>query len=155
KRLRFDFAEETVHPRIARQHPMNTRSHSPICARPRNTQRAKWRRRAAAWLPLLFVASRMACGQEDEVVAAREQAQSYFESQEPRKAVATLAEAATKHPKDRTIAGMLFAGIRDHVWHLPQILPIQHRGAVKAVAFSPDGKFVATGSAEGDLFIST
>lgn len=89
------------------------------------------------------------------MIAAREQAQSYFESQEPRKAVATLAEAATKHPKDRTTAGMLFAGIRDHVWHLPQILPIKHRGAVKAVAFSPDGKWVATGSVEGDLFVST
>lgn len=89
------------------------------------------------------------------MVAAREQAQSYFESQEPRKAVATLTEAATKHPKDRTTAGMLFAGIRDHVWHLPQILPIKHRGAVKAVAFSRDAKMVATGSAEGDLFVST
>jgi WD40 repeat protein/tetratricopeptide (TPR) repeat protein len=97
---------------------------------------------------------RLAWGQED-LGAAREEAQSYFEADEPRKAVATLVEAAMKNPKDRATAGMLYASIRDHVWHIPQTLPVRHGGPVKALAFSADGARLASGSTTGEVLIST
>ena len=49
---------------------------------------------------------------------------------------------------------MLYSSIRDHVWHLPQILPIKHDGPVRALAFTQDGKLFASGSATGELSIS-
>src|SRR4051812_33154123 len=86
---------------------------------------------------------------------ARERAQAFFEDDKPRRAVAFLTAAARQDPSDRKVGSMLYASIRDHVWHLPQTLPVQHGGAVKALAFSPDGKQFASGSAAGEVWIST
>src|SRR3954463_8396485 len=61
---------------------------------------------------------------------ARERAQAFFEDDKPRRAVASLAAAARQDPSDRKVGSMLYASIRDHVWHLPQTLPVQHGGAV-------------------------
>lgn len=88
-------------------------------------------------------------------LAAREQAQSYFEDNQPRKAVATLAAAAAADPGNRVLATMLYAAIRDHVWNLPQTLPIKHAGAVEIVVFSANGKKLATGAVSGEVFISS
>jgi WD40 repeat protein/Tfp pilus assembly protein PilF len=85
---------------------------------------------------------------------ARTHAQAYFEDDKPRRAVAILAEAARKNPEDRVLGSMLYAGIRDHVWHLQQVRPVKHSGEVKALTFSDDGKSFATGSTTGELWIS-
>ncbi len=85
---------------------------------------------------------------------ARMQADAYFEADKPRRAVAILAEAARKHPEDRVLGGMLYSSMRDHVWHMPQILPVKHSGGVRALAFSDDGKMFASGSASGEIWIS-
>jgi len=90
----------------------------------------------------------------EEVLAAREQAQTLFEEDHPREAVATLAELAAKHPKDRVVGALLYTGIRDHVWHIPQILPVSHKGPVKALAFSTDGAWLASGATTGEVFLS-
>src|SRR5438128_4226153 len=63
---------------------------------------------------------------------ARTQAQAYFEADKPRRAVAIIVEAARQHPEDRELGSMLYAAIRDHVWHLPQIHPVKHSGEVRA-----------------------
>jgi WD40 repeat protein len=86
---------------------------------------------------------------------ARTQAQAYFEADKPRRAVAILVEAARQHPEDRELGSMLYAAIRDHVWHLPQILPVKHSGKVRALAFSGDGAAFASGSATGEVWITT
>ncbi len=85
----------------------------------------------------------------------RDQAQAYFEADEARKAVAVLIDAARKDPKDRLIGALLYAGIRDHVWHMPQILPIAQKGSVTALAFSADEFWLASGSASGELIVSS
>lgn len=90
-----------------------------------------------------------------ESLAAREQAQSLFEDNQPRKATAVLAAAAVRDPGDRVLGTMLYAAVRDHVWNLPQTLPIRHAGAVGALVFSADGKKIATGAESGEVFIST
>ena len=81
-------------------------------------------------------------------------AQAYFENDKPRRATAILAQAAREHPEDRVIGAMLYASIRDHVWHLPQILPVKHSGEVRALAFREDGKVFASGSTTGEVWIS-
>src|SRR6478672_10745237 len=81
---------------------------------------------------------------------ARMQADAYFEADKPRRAVAILAEAARHHPEDRVLGAMLYSSVRDHVWHMPQILPVKHDGEVRAVAFSEDGKVFASGSTSGE-----
>ncbi|HSI12236.1 MAG TPA: hypothetical protein VK961_09345, partial [Chthoniobacter sp.] len=103
---------------------------------------------------LLLCATLQVAAAQENTIAAREQAQSYFEANEPSKAVAVLAEAAEKSPQDHLVGGMLYAAIRDHLWHLPQILPVRQKGAIKALAFSPDGKKLASGSASGEVLIS-
>lgn len=90
----------------------------------------------------------------ETAVDARTQADAYFEADKPRRAVAILAEAARKHPEDRVLGGMLYSSLRDHVWHMPQILPVKHSGEVRALAFSDDGKMFASGSASGEIWIS-
>src|SRR6476646_2328796 len=87
-------------------------------------------------------------------VDARTLADAYFEADKPRRAVAILAEAARKHPEDRVLGAMLYSSLRDHVWHMPQILPVKHSGEVRALAFSDDGKMFASGSASGEIWIS-
>src|SRR5678816_2347429 len=72
---------------------------------------------------------------EKDAPAAREEAQDYFESDQARKAIATVAEAAARHPQDRFLGALLYAGIRDHVWRLPQCLPVKHGAALRALAF--------------------
>lgn len=105
-------------------------------------------------LGLLLCASWQMASAQDDTTAAREQAQSYFEAGEPTKAVAVLSEAAEKHPQDHVIGGMLYAALRDHLWHLPQILPVKQKAAIKALTFSPDGSKLASGSASGEVLIS-
>lgn len=87
-------------------------------------------------------------------VDARTQADAYFEADKPRRAVAILAEAARQHPEDRVLGAMLYSSLRDHVWHMPNILPVRHSGEVRALAFSDDGKMFASGSAKGEIWIS-
>lgn len=95
----------------------------------------------------------LACAQQPapEAAAALAEAQAYFEEDQARKAVATLAEAALRHPEDRRLAAALYSGVRDHVWHIPQILPVAHRGPVISLAFSPDSAWLASGSMFGDV----
>ena len=83
-----------------------------------------------------------------------EHAQAYFENDKPRRATAILAQAAREHPENRVIGAMLYASIRDHVWHLPQIQPVKHSGEVRALAFREDVKVFASGSTTGELWIS-
>src|SRR6476469_7332633 len=71
----------------------------------------------------------------EAAVDARTQADAYFEADKPRRAVAILAEAARQHPADRVLGAMLYSSVRDHVWHMPQILPVKHSGEVRALAF--------------------
>lgn len=117
-----------------------------------------WRIVAAAALLVSFT-DRELCAQEpttgDDAATARERAQAFFQDDKPRQAVAILSEAGRKHPRDRVLGAMLYASIRDHVWHVPQILPLRHGGAVRALAFSGDGKQLASGSATGEIWIST
>ena len=87
-------------------------------------------------------------------LSPRDQAQNYLENDEARKAVATLVEAARANPADRVIGAMIYAGIRDHVWHLPQALPIAHDAPVHVLAFSPDGDLLASGAESGLLVVS-
>jgi WD40 repeat protein len=96
-----------------------------------------------------------AAKESPESAAAREQAHAYYEDDQSRKAVATLAAAAARDPGNRTLAAMLYAGIRDHLWHFPVTLPIKQGAAVKALAFSPDGKRFASGAADGEVLISS
>ncbi|TCO85662.1 WD40 repeat protein [Chthoniobacter flavus] len=90
-----------------------------------------------------------------ESVAAREQAQAYFEDDQPRKAVAILAAAATHDPQNRVLAAMLYAGLRDHLWHFPVAPPIKHGGAVNVLVFNRDGSKLASGAADGEVSISS
>ena len=90
-----------------------------------------------------------------ESVAAREQAQTYFDQDQARKAVATLAEAARHHPEDRVLDSMFYAALRDHVWYPPQTLPIRHGGPVQALTFSDDGKHFASGTTTGEVWVSS
>ncbi|WP_237705461.1 WD40 repeat domain-containing protein [Chthoniobacter flavus] len=90
-----------------------------------------------------------------ESLAAREEAQAYFEDNQPRKAAAALAAAAARDPGNRVLGTMLYAAVRDHVWNLPETLPIKHGGAVETLVFSADGKKIATGAASGEVFISS
>ena len=106
---------------------------------------------------VLSGAAPVAWAQEEEtpdVLAARGQAQTLFEEDHPREAIATLADLAAKHPKDRVVGALLYTGIRDHVWHIPQILPVPHQGPVKALAFSTDGAWLASGATSGEVFLS-
>jgi WD40 repeat protein len=92
---------------------------------------------------------------EDDSARARDDAGAYYEADEARKAVATLAEAAARDPKNRLIGAMLYSGIRDHVWHLSETLPVKLDGAVKALAFSRDGTKLASASEKGEVVISS
>src|SRR5436190_22287127 len=85
---------------------------------------------------------------------ARTQADAYFEADKPRRAVAILAAAARQHPEDRVLGAMLYSSIRDHVWHMPQILPVKHSDEVRALGFSDDGPMFASGSASGEIWAS-
>ncbi|MEI9894622.1 MAG: hypothetical protein WDN28_12230 [Chthoniobacter sp.] len=80
--------------------------------------------RSFSWIrfALLLGATLQLASAQDKPTSAQEQAQTYFEAGEPRKALATLAEAAQKSPQDRVIGAMLYAAIRDHVWHLQQVV---------------------------------
>ena len=104
---------------------------------------------------LLLCASWQMAAAEESSIVAREQAQSYFEAGEPAKAVAVLAEAAEKSPQDHAVGGMLYAALRDHLWHLPQILPVRQKGAIKALTFNPDGTKLASGAANGEVLVLT
>src|SRR4051794_2337502 len=73
----------------------------------------------------------------------REQAQDYFEDDKATEATATLAAAAAKNPTDRVLASMLYAAVRDHVWHPLQVTPVALGGAITALNFSADGNWVA------------
>ncbi len=84
----------------------------------------------------------------------QDQAQGYFDIDDARKGLATLADAARKAPTDHAIGAMLYMAIRDHAWHFSQILPVRHMGPVKALAFSPNGDRVASGSDYGEVFVS-
>jgi|GEM_PF-3123226 len=90
-----------------------------------------------------------------ETAAAIDEAQGFFEEDHAREALATLAEAAAKHPEDRRLGAMLYAAVRDHIWFTPQIFPVRHKGPVRAMAFSPDGSRFASGSAFGDVWVSS
>jgi len=108
---------------------------------------------------LILVLAPLLWGEEPaespESIAAHNQAQSYFESDQPREAVATLAAAARLHPADRVLGAMLYAAIRNHVWYLPQTLPLHLGGPVQTVALSDDGKFFASGTADAEVTVST
>jgi WD40 repeat protein/tetratricopeptide (TPR) repeat protein len=84
-----------------------------------------------------------------------DEAESFLAEDQARKAAATLAAAAAIHPEDRRLGASLYAVIRDHLWYLPQIFPITHKGPVTALAFSPDSTLLASGSAFGEVFISS
>ena len=105
---------------------------------------------------MLTAAVRLATAQDD-ITALLQQAQSYFESDSARNGVATLIEAAQIDPENRIAGAMLYSAIRDHVWHISQILPVRHAGAaaIEALAFSADGAKLASASASGEVFIST
>ncbi len=128
----------------------------------------KWKKRHSGGLLLMLavlaggsssIAARVAaapdnaaqCAQSAHDLDIENQAQSYFDSDDARKALATLAQAARKDPADRVIGAMLYGAVRDHSWHLPQILPVRHMGIVRALAFSPDGAQLATGSDYGEV----
>lgn len=92
---------------------------------------------------------------QDDAATARERAQSYFEEDNARKAVATLVASARKNPGDRITGALIYSGLRDHVWHIPQILPIKHQASVNALVLNHDSSLFASGSATGELFLST
>ncbi len=89
-----------------------------------------------------------------EVAAAVDEAQGYFEEDRAREAVATLADAAARNPKERLIGAMLYAAVRDHIFYIPQTLPVKHKGPVRVLAFSPDITLLASGSSFGDVHVS-
>lgn len=96
---------------------------------------------------------------QDEVpvdpIAAREKIQDYLENDEARKAVATLAEASRANPKDRVLGAMMYSAIRDHIWQIPQIFPFSHPAPVRALSFSPTGNWLASGSDDGTVRLSS
>jgi WD40 repeat protein len=91
----------------------------------------------------------------DDAAAAREEAQNYFEDDKPREAVAALAEAARHHPSDRALGSMFYASLRNRVWYAPETLPLKTDGAVEALAFSDDGKKLASGTTTGEVLVSS
>ena len=93
--------------------------------------------------------------QPGQPVSARDQAQTFLENDEARKAVATLAEAARTNPADRVIGAMLYGAIRDHVWHLPQMLPVLLDGPVHVLEFSADGTLLASGAESGQVIVAS
>ncbi len=96
-----------------------------------------------------------ACGQtqlETRVVA--DQAADFLESGQARKAVAVLAAAARRNPRDRLVGSLLYSALRDHLWHLPRCQPVIHDSPVRSVAFSPDDAWLASGSDLGKVIVS-
>ena len=108
----------------------------------------------ATWVAGLLYLCAMAPAQEPPPSDARDAAQAYLENDEARKAAATLIEAARASPKDRVIGAMLYGALRDHVWHMPQTLPVVLDGPVHALVFSVDGTMVAAGADSGMVVIA-
>lgn len=77
-----------------------------------------------------------------------------LDSGETHKAVAVLAAAARQTPQDRLIGTLLYSTLRDHLWHMPQCQPVVHDSPVRAVAFSPDNVWLASGSDLGKVIVS-
>jgi WD40 repeat protein len=102
-----------------------------------------------------FVPLRGADAPAGDPTSAREEAQNYFDDDKPRKAVATLAEAARHNPSDRVLGSMFYSALRNHVWYVPETLPLKVDGAVQALAFSNDGKKLASGTASGEILVSS
>ncbi|HEY3899021.1 MAG TPA: PQQ-binding-like beta-propeller repeat protein [Chthoniobacter sp.] len=101
----------------------------------------------------LFSPTRGEDAPASEATAAREEAENYFEDDKPRQAVASLAEAARRHPADRVLGSMFYSALRNHVWYAPQTLPFKVDGAVEALAFSDDGKKLASGTVTGEVLV--
>ncbi len=64
-------------------------------------------------------------------------------------ALAHLANVLRKEPTNGTAAARVASVLMQHSFALPIFRPIQHGGAVNDVAFSVDGKYVATATADG------
>src|SRR3954465_8797072 len=107
----------------------------------------------ARTLSLPLTAFVMACTPALAQEEAREQAQDFFEDDKATEATATLAAAAAKNPTDRVLAAMLYASVRDHVWHPLQVAPVALAGAITALNFTPDGKWLAGGSSTGEVAV--
>jgi len=86
--------------------------------------------------------------------SAAEFATDLIDSGETHKAVAVLAAGARETPQDRLIGSLLYSTLRDHLWHMPQCQPVVHDSPVRAVAFSPDNAWLASGSDLGKVIVS-
>lgn len=81
------------------------------------------------------------------------QALDMMEGQNPREAVALLAETARKYPQNRNVGHLLYTLLRDRNWPMPQTLPVKMSGEVTALAFNSDGLKLMAGSADGTVRI--
>ena len=81
------------------------------------------------------------------------QALDMMEAQNPREAVALLADTARKYPQNRNVGHLLYTLLRDRNWPMPQTLPVKMSGEVTALAFNSDGSKLMAGSADGTIRI--
>src|SRR4051812_2013064 len=93
--------------------------------------------------------------QPSGTVEIRDQVLELLEDDKATEATAILAAAAAKNPADRLLGAMLYAAVRDHVWHPEQISPIAAEGEITALAFTSDGHLLAGGSSGGEVVIAS
>ncbi|MFL6585077.1 MAG: hypothetical protein ACJ8KU_11240 [Chthoniobacterales bacterium] len=100
---------------------------------------------------ILALASSSGAQAADDANAVVNNALDLVESNNGRQAVALLADAARRYPKDRELGELLYMLLRDKHWPMPQTLPIKLPAAITVVDFSSDGKLAIAGAEDGTV----
>lgn len=100
----------------------------------------------------LLLASSAARAAEDGNTAVK-QALDLMDGDNPRQAVALLADAARTYPQNRNVGSLLYTLLRDKSWPVPQTLPVKMSAEITAIAFNSDGLQLIVGAADGTVRI--
>lgn len=104
-------------------------------------------------IAMLILAAASVARAEDEAEQTVNRALDLLADNNPRQAVAVLADAARRHPRDRKIGALLFTLLRDKRWPIPQTRPVKLPAAITAADFSDDGQLVIAGAEDGTVRI--
>jgi hypothetical protein len=86
--------------------------------------------------------------QETSIALKIQRAEDLFSSDESSAALAQLAQVLRQNPTNRVAAMRLVSALMQRNFPLPTVESLKHDGAVNYAEFSPDGKWLATASAD-------
>lgn len=102
-------------------------------------------------LVVMLIACGGAARAQDAADKAITSALDLLTDNKAREAVAVLADAARRHPKDRKVGALLYSMLRDRNWPVAQTLPVKLPSAVTALGFNAETTLLIAGAQDGTV----